>query len=98
MPVAFSGTTISYDFTDMASKAFGNNLIELSEGVFGLYTGDVNNDGLVNAADIDAIHADAALFNKGYRPTDVNGDGAVDALDLIPTDNNAANSVQTLHP
>lgn len=98
LPVPFSGTSISYDFTDAAAKAFGNNLIELSEGVFGLYTGDVNNDGLINATDIEAIRAAAALFNKGYLNTDVNGDGTVDALDLIPTDNNAAASASAILP
>jgi hypothetical protein len=98
LPVPLSGTSISYDFTDAAAKAFGSNLIELSEGAFGLYTGDVNQDGVVDALDIEQLYGAASAFSTGYLSTDCNGDGVVDALDLIVTDNNAAAGKQAQQP
>jgi hypothetical protein len=98
LPVPLSGTSINYDFTDAAAKAFGSNLIELSEGVFGLYVGDVNQDGVVDALDIEQLSGAASAFASGYLSTDCNGDGVVDALDLIVTDNNAATSATVIVP
>jgi hypothetical protein len=98
MPVTFSGSGINYDFTVMASRAFGSNQVELSEGVFGFYAGDANQDGAIDVADIEFIGALAATFGQGYIPGDINGDGQVDALDLILTDNNAAGFVTVVEP
>jgi formylglycine-generating enzyme required for sulfatase activity len=41
--------------------------------------GDVNSDGVVNAADIDAVYAH---FGPGYDRWDVNGDGVVNQADV----------------
>ena len=98
LPIAFSGTTISYSFTDLATKAFGGNLKELSEGVFGLYGGDVNQDGVVDGLDMIPVDNQAASFGTGYIPEDINGDGSIDALDMIVLDNNAAGFVSAVLP
>jgi hypothetical protein len=97
-PVSFAGTTISYNFTDASIKAYGNRLKDLGEGVFGIYAGDADANGLINLADVDSATASATAFATGYIPNDVNGDGTVDALDLILIDNNAANAVSVAHP
>ncbi len=97
-PVAITGGTVNYDFSDMAARAYGSNLKLLEPGVFGVFAGDVNNDGVVNATDLVLINTDAAAFTRGYLGPDVNGDGIVDALDFILTDNNAALFVQRIIP
>jgi hypothetical protein len=97
-PVSFAGTTISYNFTDAASKAYGSRMKDLGEGVFGFYAGDVNSDGHINLTDINATTFAATAFTSGYIAADANGDGTVDALDLILIDNNAANAVSVAHP
>jgi hypothetical protein len=98
VPVSFSGMSVNYNFSDNISKAYGNNLKLLLSGVYGIFTGDINGDGSVNALDLSGIGTDAGNFVSGYVNTDVNGDGVIDALDLIPADNNAAGFVSAKKP
>ena len=94
--VSFANGTIEYSF-DVPSKAFGNNLKFVNES-YCIYAGDVNGDGIINAADINSLYSAAAEFSTGYITNDVNGDGIVDAMDLILTDNNAANFIAVQKP
>jgi len=98
VPVSFSSNIISYNFSNAVTNAYGNNLKDLGEGVYGLFAGDANQDGLINEADIDMISTAAQQFTTGYVTPDINGDGMVDAVDLILTDNNAAAGVGAAHP
>lgn len=97
-PVDFSGGIISYDFSTTAAQAFGANQKNLGEGVFGLFGGDANADGSVDALDLIFIQNASNSFSSGYVDSDINGDGMVDALDLIISDNNASKSVTAQHP
>jgi hypothetical protein len=97
-PISFVGTSISYNFTDAAARAFGNNQKEVWPNTFGLYAGDATQDGTINADDADNVSAQANAFATGYIPQDINGDGSIDALDLILIDNNAAISRHAQHP
>lgn len=96
--ISFAGNVISYNFTDAASKAFMSNQKQLATGVYGLYAGDVNQDGVVNQSDMDAIAVVISAFLLGYVSADVNGDGIADALDMIITDNNASLIVTKKQP
>ncbi|MBK7031157.1 MAG: hypothetical protein IPH45_19010 [Bacteroidales bacterium] len=69
-PVSFSGSTISYDFSNSADQAFGSNL-RLMDGVYVVYGGDENQDGLVDASDMIDADNDASTFVSGYVNTDV---------------------------
>lgn len=97
-PISISGSPISYNFSTAQSQAYGNRLKPLGEGIFGLYAGDVDGNGLINLTDINTITGVATSFGTGYIATDVNGDGTVDAFDLILTDNNAALGVSSSTP
>jgi hypothetical protein len=97
-PVSFSMPETYYDFSDSVSKAYGNNLKMFTPGVFGLFAGDVNEDGQIDETDISEINDQNKTFLKGYSVTDVNGDGITDALDLILTDNNTAGMVSVKRP
>jgi len=96
-PVSFTPSTISYNFSDLASKAFDSNMKDMG-GVFVFYAGDANSDGVVDAFDLAEIETAADGFVMGYIADDVNGDGTVDALDLIMADNNAAGFVMVKKP
>jgi DhnA family fructose-bisphosphate aldolase class Ia len=97
-PVSFADASIVYDFTISDEKAFGNNMKQLDPGVYGIFTGDSNNDGAVDALDLIDLENDASGFMMGYVNTDLNGDGSVDALDMILADNNAAMFVSVIQP
>ncbi|MHC1777217.1 MAG: M14 family zinc carboxypeptidase [Lentimicrobium sp.] len=96
-PVSFSSASISYNFTTTASQAFGNNLKQMS-GVFVIYGGDVNQDGVVDSADMTPVDNDAAVYLAGYLPADVNGDGIIDTADITIIDNNSASYTGVIAP
>jgi hypothetical protein len=93
VPVSFSGSVISYDFSVSAASAFLDNQKELGSGVYGLYGGDVDQDGSVGAFDLIMIDNAARTFTEGYVPEDVNGDGEVGVFDMVIVDNNTRSFV-----
>ena len=88
---------MNYDFTWTAGAAYGNNLA-LKLGKYCLYSGDANQDGLVDSGDLGIVDNDNANYVSGYTNTDVNGDGIVDSGDLGIVDNNNANYVGKVVP
>jgi hypothetical protein len=88
-PLSFSGNAIAYDFTTAASKAFGSNQLDLGSGIFGLFSGDVNQDAVIDALDLISIDNAASVITNGYNSDDVNGDGIVNLDDIILTESNA---------
>ncbi len=96
-PVSFAGNSISYDFSTAASQAYGNNLKGIG-GTYVIYGGDVNQDDIVDTADITPVDNDSANFAAGYLVSDVNGDGITDTADMTIVDNNAAGYVGSVTP
>ncbi len=96
----FSANTLAYNFTTADTQAFGNNLINVdaSPVSYAVYSGDVNQDGVIDIADGSLIDNDAFNFNSGYLPTDVNGDGVIDLADAVFADNNGFNFVGKITP
>jgi hypothetical protein len=86
-----TGVTVNYDFTTSANKAFGDNMKQVGS-VWVLFSGDINQDGVVDALDRSVCWNDRNL--SGYYATDLNGDGVVDALDRSICWNNRNISVQ----
>jgi hypothetical protein len=77
----FADHVYSYDFTVSASQAYGTSAqTELSAGLFGMYAGDINADGIVNITDKTAEWEPNA-GKTGYRATDINLDGQSDNPD-----------------
>ena len=91
------GTGLNYDFTDNITKAFGNNMVQKSSK-FCLYSGDVNQDGIIDIDDNQFIDNDAFNFGSGYVVSDVTGDDLVDLADASIADNNALNFVGKITP
>jgi hypothetical protein len=86
-PVLFS-TNTTYDFTIAASKAFGNNVRDLGDGNFALYSGDVNRDGIINDVDFNEILNAAQFFQFGYLVYDLTGDNIIESADFSLIENN----------
>lgn len=97
LPVSFASATITYSF-DGPAKAFGNNLVAMSGGDFGIYSGDVNQDGIVDSGDMIPVDNLASTFSMGYISEDANGDGLIDSGDMILLDNNSAFFVSSITP
>lgn len=92
--------SLTYNFTTSVTQAFGNNLkqVDASPVVFAIFSGDVNQDGTIDASDISDVYNDAFISLSGYVNTDVTGDDFVDAQDLSIVDNNAYNAVSVVTP
>lgn len=100
-PVTFVSDAASIAFSVDAIYAFGNNEIQVDVSpynVFAFYSGDVNQDGTIDATDISMIDNDAANFVSGYVVTDLTGDDFVDGTDFVIADNNAAIFVSVIRP
>ena len=94
------GNSLTYDFSTAAALAFGDNLkqVDTSPLRFAIFSGDVNQDGVVDGSDASAIDNDAFNFVGGYVVSDVNGDEIVDGSDAAVVDNNAGNFVSMIIP
>ncbi len=95
-----SNTVMMYDFSNSQSSAYGNNLVLVDNSPlrYGIYSGDVNKDGTIDATDVSTIDNDASNFVSGYVVTDLTGDDFVDGTDFAIADNNAANFVSAITP
>jgi PKD repeat protein len=97
VPVTLDATNVSYDFTLSAAKAYGNNQ-QLIGGVATLFSGDVNQDGLIEATDYATEENDIVQFLFGYKSTDLTGDQLVEASDYSLIENNLLLFLFTARP
>jgi uncharacterized protein (TIGR02145 family) len=96
-PIPFISGSLNFNFTTAATQAYGSN--QKSWGsVYCIYSGDVNQDGLVDLSDLVAIDNDNMNYVSGNVVTDVNGDGLVDLSDLVIVDNNNMNYISEVAP
>lgn len=91
------GGIYNYDFTSGADKAYGNNQI-LKGTKYCIYSGDVDQDGIIDGGDLSIADNDATNFLTGYVSTDANGDDITDASDISIIDNNSFNSIVKITP
>jgi hypothetical protein len=75
--------TATYDYTLSASRYYDGTSVakELSSGIWGLLTGDANEDGYINNVDKNDYWV-PKNGNSGYYPADFNMNGTVDSTDL----------------
>lgn len=94
-----NGFPISYDFTTSKTKAYGDNLI-LKNGEYCIYSGDINQDGTVDASDMSRVENDIALGLgwEYYSVSDIDGDNYIDAGDISIVENNATAGVSMIRP
>lgn len=89
---------MSYNFTLNASSVYGSNLRNLGDGNFALWSGDVNQDSFVEAADYNAIETASHNFLTGYVVTDLTGDALVESSDYSLIENNFQLFLMLLRP
>ena len=83
----FVSSILNYNFTTAQGHAYGNNMVQKGTK-WCIYSGDVNQDGIIDSGDMGLIDNDYTNYFWGYITTDVNGDGIVDSGDLGICDNN----------
>ena len=96
--ITFNNSSNSYNFSNLASKAYGDNLVDLGSGVFGLYSGDINQDGSVDFNDYPSLDLASSAGVLGYDLNDLNGDASVDFNDYPVLDANSSLGVITINP
>ncbi len=98
-PQSLNGIS-NYDFTSASSQAFGNNLKQADTAPlrYAFFSGDINQDGTIDASDVSSVENDVFNSVSGYITTDVTGDDFADAQDVSIVDNNAFNSVSAVTP
>ena len=92
------GATNTYDFSTGATQAYGANMVDDGNGVFLIYSGDINQDGFIDGNDFIDVDNDNSNFASGYLYTDANGDAFVDGNDFIVIDNNNSNFIGIARP
>lgn len=97
-PVLVSAIPMTYDFSNDANKVYGANTVELENGVYGFYSGDINQDEIIDATDYSAWETDYNDFSFGNFSTDLNGDGIVDASDYSIWESNYNHFTFSSHP
>jgi len=93
----FQSGSMSYDFTTGINKAYGNNLI-LKGSKYCIYSGDVERDGIIDAADISTVDNGVIVLLKGRTQGDLNGDEIIDVSDLSIVENNSAANILIVRP
>jgi hypothetical protein len=88
---------LTYDFTTSAAKAYGSNMV-LIDGVYAIYSGDINQDGFIEGLDYDQLLLDSDNLEEGFKTTDLNGDGFVEGLDYDFLLLNSDNLIESNHP
>ncbi|MFN8143786.1 MAG: hypothetical protein U0073_05150 [Bacteroidia bacterium] len=88
-PVLCNNAVMNYDFTTLVTKAYGNNLHALGDGNFAIWSGDVNQDGIVESTDYSSVENSSQNFVFGYVNDDLTGDGIVESSDYSLIENNS---------
>lgn len=96
VPVAM-GETVSYDFSSSAAAAFGSNEVSAG-GVYAMWSGDLNQDGVVETSDYAMMENSVLAILFGYYPADLTGDGVVETEDYSLMENNILKIIFVARP
>jgi hypothetical protein len=96
-PVSMS-SVVNYDFSNAATKAYGDNMVDVGGGVFAMWSGDLNQDGAIESADYTMIENDILSILFGYYVSDLTGDGVVESADYTLMENNVLNIIFAAKP
>jgi hypothetical protein len=80
------------------NKAYADNQIEVEPGVFAIFSGDIDQNGSVDALDFLLLDPDIQNGEGGYLLTDLDGSGGVDAIVFLVLDPNIQNGIGVAIP
>jgi len=86
-----------YSILDSANSTFGNNL-KLVNTSYCIYSGDVNQDRIIDLTDLVEVYHASINFVTGYTVTDLNGDNVVNSDDINIVYNNSVSFVKSITP
>ncbi|MBK9543740.1 MAG: hypothetical protein IPO49_15755 [Bacteroidetes bacterium] len=98
LPVFLNSASSTFDFATSIQQAYGANEVVLFDGNAALFSGDINQDGLVESADLGAIENAAQIFLSGYFPEDISGDNLVESTDYSFIENSTQQFIIGIHP
>lgn len=95
----------TYDFSTALNKAFGNNQVNVSAGVFAIWSGDVTNgvtaglqDGFINEADFTTEQSILTALLTAYDYRDLSGDKLIESSDYSLIENNVKLNISRMKP
>ncbi len=97
-PVTMTNAGVSYDFSSSQTQAIGGNMRDDGNGVFLIYSGDLNHDGSVDFNDYPDLDIGSSNGDLGYLTTDLNGDSSVDFNDYPLIDTNSSIGIIEMTP
>ena len=97
-PVLFSSSGTNYNFSLSQNQAYGGNLVDDGNGVYMIFSGDINQDGSIDFNDYPDLDIASSFGVLGYDPNDLNGDASVDFNDYPIIDINSSNGVISINP
>ena len=92
------GPTVSYNFSTSASQAYGDNQAYIGDGLYGMWSGDVNGDGIIEGSDYLKMETDVLQILFGYYNTDLTGDGIVEGSDYLLMEQNVLRIIFVARP
>lgn len=98
LPMTFGAGNYSYDFSNAATKAYGDNMKQIGAGLWAFYSGEIVKDENIDLLDLSLVQNDIAIFQSGYYATDLNGDGNIDLLDTPNIEQNVNDFIFSIHP
>ena len=87
-----------YNFTSSSSQAYGDNQKSVAPGKYGIFSGDGNQDGVVDIDDLILCYNDILSFVTGYAVPDYNYDDIVDLSDLVIANSNGTLFIAVIRP
>ena len=80
--------------------SYGDNMVQVipTQSWRGIYSGDVNQNGVIDLTDVLQTYNDANSFVSGYVVTDINGDNLADLNDVLIAYNNSVGFVAVIRP
>jgi hypothetical protein len=84
------GSLVTYDFTTGSGQFYGaGGAKEVETGIWGMWAGDINQDGQITTMDYTNWYNSAKAGDSGYNDTDINMDSQVTTMDYTIWYNNA---------
>jgi len=97
--IPLSSNSTSYDFTTSELQTYGTSAMKvLSAGIYGMHSGDGNQDGLVTSTDFNIFNPEFTSAASGYKYSDWNLDGLVTSTDFNFFNPNFTTAKQTFVP